>query len=72
MLSTVMSYVLLKTSPTKVDAVRPRLHVVTHFPPLAEHADILLHKAFIVGIYGQIDTSSVIAESMKVLHMEAI
>ncbi|KAJ7992420.1 hypothetical protein DPEC_G00278360 [Dallia pectoralis] len=36
-----------------------------------EHADILLHKAFLVGIYGQIDTSSVIAESMKVLHMEA-
>ena len=38
-------------------------------PP--EHADILLHKAFLVGIYGQIDTSSMIAESMKVLHMEA-
>lgn len=38
---------------------------------LAEHADILLHKAFLVGIYGQIDTSSMIAESMKVLHMEA-
>ncbi|TSS23714.1 Integrator complex subunit 1 [Bagarius yarrelli] len=36
-----------------------------------EHANILLHKAFVVGIYGQIDTSSVIAESMKVLHMEA-
>ncbi|XP_053468879.1 integrator complex subunit 1 isoform X2 [Ictalurus furcatus] len=36
-----------------------------------EHAGILLHKAFLVGIYGQIDTSSVIAESMKVLHMEA-
>ncbi|XP_016896225.1 integrator complex subunit 1 isoform X3 [Cynoglossus semilaevis] len=35
-----------------------------------EHADILLHKAFLVGIYGQIDTSSVISESMKVLHME--
>uniref|UniRef100_A0A8C1QA91 Integrator complex subunit 1 n=1 Tax=Cyprinus carpio TaxID=7962 RepID=A0A8C1QA91_CYPCA len=36
-----------------------------------EHADILLHKAFLVGIYGQIDTSSMIAESMKVLRMEA-
>lgn len=36
-----------------------------------EHADILLHKAFLVGIYGQIDTSSMISESMKVLHMEA-
>ncbi|XP_051995791.1 integrator complex subunit 1 [Xyrauchen texanus] len=35
-----------------------------------EHADILLHKAFLVGIYGQIDTSSMIAESMKVLRME--
>lgn len=46
----------------------------TRFPflfPSAEHADILLHKAFLVGIYGQIDTSSVISESMKVLHMEA-
>lgn len=37
-----------------------------------EHADILLHKAFLVGVYGQIDTSSMIADSMKVLHMEAI
>ncbi|XP_049601742.1 integrator complex subunit 1 isoform X1 [Syngnathus scovelli] len=37
-----------------------------------EHADILLHKAFLVGVYGQIDTSSMISESMKVLHMEAI
>ncbi|KAF4115851.1 integrator complex subunit 1 [Onychostoma macrolepis] len=36
-----------------------------------EHADILLYKAFLVGIYGQIDTSSMIAESMKVLRMEA-
>ncbi|KAM7371875.1 hypothetical protein PAMP_009079 [Pampus punctatissimus] len=36
-----------------------------------EHADILLHKAFLVGIYGQIDTSSMISESMKVLHMES-
>ncbi|XP_066544954.1 integrator complex subunit 1 [Amia ocellicauda] len=36
-----------------------------------EQADILLHKAFLVGIYGQIDTSSMISESMKVLHMEA-
>ncbi|XP_062303542.1 integrator complex subunit 1 isoform X1 [Osmerus eperlanus] len=36
-----------------------------------EHADILLHKAFLVGVYGQIDTSSMISESMKVLHMDA-
>uniref|UniRef100_A0A3Q3RB44 Uncharacterized protein n=1 Tax=Monopterus albus TaxID=43700 RepID=A0A3Q3RB44_MONAL len=36
-----------------------------------KHADILLHKAFLVGIYGQVDTSSMISESMKVLHMEA-
>lgn len=71
MLST-MSYNLFKTSLTKVKLVHPQLHVLTYFPPLTEHADILLHKAFIVGIYGQIDTSSVIAESMKVLHMEAI
>ena len=42
-------------------------------PPLSitEHADILLHKAFLVGIYGQIDTSAMIAEAMKVLRMEA-
>uniref|UniRef100_A0A8C1WSC8 Integrator complex subunit 1 n=1 Tax=Cyprinus carpio TaxID=7962 RepID=A0A8C1WSC8_CYPCA len=36
-----------------------------------EHADILLHKVFLVGIYGQIDTSSMITESLKVLRMEA-
>uniref|UniRef100_A0A3B3QNR6 Integrator complex subunit 1 n=1 Tax=Paramormyrops kingsleyae TaxID=1676925 RepID=A0A3B3QNR6_9TELE len=36
-----------------------------------EHADILLHKVFLVGIYGQIDTSSMISESMKVLRMES-
>uniref|UniRef100_A0A671SM89 Integrator complex subunit 1-like n=1 Tax=Sinocyclocheilus anshuiensis TaxID=1608454 RepID=A0A671SM89_9TELE len=36
-----------------------------------EHADILLYKAFLVGIYGQSDTSSMITESMKVLRVEA-
>ena len=44
---------------------------VLFFSFFTEHADILLHKAFLVGIYGQIDTSSMISESMKVLHMEA-
>lgn len=46
-------------------------NIAFFFSLSAEHADILLHKAFLVGIYGQIDTSSVISESMKVLHMEA-
>lgn len=50
--------------------LQPRVVTDSHVF-LAEHADILLHKAFIVGIYGQTDTSSVIAESMKVLRMEA-
>lgn len=70
-------YVLLcqgeATPPPALDSSEVRF-LLTHLspPPPTEHADILLHKAFIVGIYGQIDTSSVIAESMKVLHMEAI
>ncbi|XP_078095989.1 integrator complex subunit 1 [Mustelus asterias] len=36
-----------------------------------EHAGVLLHKAFLVGMYSQLDTSPQIAEAMKVLHMEA-
>ncbi|XP_069784447.1 integrator complex subunit 1 [Narcine bancroftii] len=36
-----------------------------------EHAGVLLHKAFLVGMYNQLDTSPPIAEAMKVLHMEA-
>ncbi|XP_064415075.1 integrator complex subunit 1 isoform X2 [Latimeria chalumnae] len=35
-----------------------------------ENAAALLHRAFLVGMYGQIDTSSQISETMKVLHME--
>ncbi|XP_042197003.1 integrator complex subunit 1 [Callorhinchus milii] len=35
-----------------------------------EHASVLLHKAFLVGMYSQLDTSPHIAEAMKVLHME--
>ncbi|XP_071617449.1 integrator complex subunit 1 isoform X1 [Heliangelus exortis] len=37
-----------------------------------EHAAVLLHRAFLVGMYGQIDTSSQISEALKVLHMEAM
>ncbi|XP_029433335.1 integrator complex subunit 1 [Rhinatrema bivittatum] len=37
-----------------------------------EHAAVLLHRAFLVGMYGQIDTSSQISEALKVLHMEAL
>ncbi|KAL8175377.1 UNVERIFIED_CONTAM: Integrator complex subunit 1, partial [Gekko kuhli] len=36
-----------------------------------EHAAVLLHRAFLVGMYGQIDTSSQISETLKILHMEA-
>ncbi|XP_021395378.2 integrator complex subunit 1 isoform X1 [Lonchura striata] len=36
-----------------------------------EHAAVLLHRAFLVGMYGQIDTSSQISEALKILHMEA-
>ncbi|KAM7091720.1 LOW QUALITY PROTEIN: integrator complex subunit 1 [Ciconia maguari] len=39
---------------------------------LLEHAAVLLHRAFLVGMYGQIDTSSQISEALKVLHMEAM
>ncbi|XP_041085544.1 integrator complex subunit 1-like isoform X1 [Polyodon spathula] len=55
------------------DVVQTALRNLTEYVLLcqAEHADILLHKAFLVGIYGQIDTSSIISEAMKVLHMEA-
>nr|XP_015804103.2 integrator complex subunit 1 isoform X1 [Nothobranchius furzeri]XP_054596128.1 integrator complex subunit 1 isoform X1 [Nothobranchius furzeri] len=54
------------------DVVQTALRNLPEYSLLCqEHADILLHKAFLVGIYGQIDTSSVISESMKVLHMEA-
>nr|XP_014436471.1 integrator complex subunit 1 isoform X1 [Pelodiscus sinensis] len=37
-----------------------------------EHAAVLLHRAFLVGMYGQIDTSSQISEALKVLHMETM
>ncbi|XP_028909970.1 integrator complex subunit 1 isoform X1 [Ornithorhynchus anatinus] len=37
-----------------------------------EHAAVLLHRAFLVGMYGQVDTSSQISEALKILHMEAM
>nr|XP_056722177.1 integrator complex subunit 1 [Euleptes europaea] len=37
-----------------------------------EHAAVLLHRTFLVGMYGQIDTSSQISETLKILHMEAM
>ncbi|XP_020830897.1 integrator complex subunit 1 isoform X2 [Phascolarctos cinereus] len=37
-----------------------------------EHAAVLLHRAFLVGMYGQIDTSPQISEALRILHMEAI
>uniref|UniRef100_A0A3B3ZVG2 Uncharacterized protein n=1 Tax=Periophthalmus magnuspinnatus TaxID=409849 RepID=A0A3B3ZVG2_9GOBI len=53
------------------DVIQTALRNLPEYVLLCQHADILLHKAFLVGIYGQIDTSSMISESMKVLHMEA-
>lgn len=47
------------------------LSVLTLSLPFTEHAAVLLHRAFLVGMYGQIDTSSQISEALKVLHMEA-
>lgn len=38
----------------------------------AEHAAVLLHRAFLVGMYGQVDTSAQISEALRVLHMEAV
>uniref|UniRef100_A0A8C2YLX2 Integrator complex subunit 1 n=1 Tax=Chinchilla lanigera TaxID=34839 RepID=A0A8C2YLX2_CHILA len=37
-----------------------------------EHAAVLLHRAFLVGMYGQIDTSAQISDALKILHMEAV
>ncbi|KAJ7305958.1 hypothetical protein JRQ81_010324 [Phrynocephalus forsythii] len=37
-----------------------------------EHAAGLLQRAFLVGMYGQTDTSSQISETLKILHMEAM
>ncbi|KAM4024782.1 integrator complex subunit 1-like [Anomaloglossus baeobatrachus] len=37
-----------------------------------EHAAVLLHRAFLVGMYGQMDTSPQISEALKLLHMEAM
>ncbi|XP_058148461.1 integrator complex subunit 1 isoform X1 [Dasypus novemcinctus] len=37
-----------------------------------EHAAALLHRAFLVGVYGQVDTSAQISEALKLLHMEAV
>ena len=49
-------------------AFRPLLMLSFSF---TEHAAVLLHRAFLVGMYSQIDTSSQISEALKVLHMEA-
>ncbi|XP_029802983.1 integrator complex subunit 1 isoform X2 [Suricata suricatta] len=37
-----------------------------------EHAAALLHRAFLVGMYGQMDTSVQISEALRILHMEAV
>lgn len=41
-------------------------------PVSAEHAAMLLHRAFLVGMYGQVDTSAQISEALRILHMEAV
>lgn len=37
-----------------------------------EHAAVLLHRAFLVGMYGQMDTSVQISEALRILHLEAM
>ncbi|XP_017900640.1 PREDICTED: integrator complex subunit 1 isoform X1 [Capra hircus] len=37
-----------------------------------EHAAVLLHRAFLVGMYGQMDTSAQISEALRILHLEAV
>uniref|UniRef100_A0A4W2DYV3 Integrator complex subunit 1 n=1 Tax=Bos indicus x Bos taurus TaxID=30522 RepID=A0A4W2DYV3_BOBOX len=37
-----------------------------------EHAAVLLHRAFLVGMYGQMDTSAQISEALRILHLEAM
>ncbi|XP_069425771.1 integrator complex subunit 1 isoform X3 [Ovis canadensis] len=37
-----------------------------------EHAGMLLHRAFLVGMYGQMDTSAQISEALRILHLEAV
>ena len=41
-------------------------------PPSAEHAAVLLHRAFLVGMYGQMDTSAQISEALRILQWEAM
>lgn len=45
---------------------------LSDFNSSIEHAAVLLHRAFLVGMYGQIDTSAQISEALKILHMEAV
>lgn len=44
----------------------------TRSPVSPEHAAMLLHRAFLVGMYGQVDTSAQISEALRILHMEAV
>lgn len=37
-----------------------------------EHAAVLLHRAFLVGMYSQMDPSAQISEALRILHMEAV
>ncbi|XDA89441.1 hypothetical protein R6Z07F_019068 [Ovis aries] len=37
-----------------------------------EHAGMLLHRAFLVGMYGQMDTSAQISEALRILRLEAV
>lgn len=62
----------------KVSLARAHLEAPTLPLPLlpdrlsTEHAAVLLHRAFLVGMYGQMDTSTQISEALKILHMEAV
>lgn len=57
-------------SPLPVELGGSPLAVLTPSP--LEHAAALLHRAFLVGVYGQLDASSHISEALRALHVETV
>jgi hypothetical protein len=58
--------------PTALGVLASLATLTTDHVSLAEHAAVLLHRAFLVGMYGQVDTSAQISEALRVLHMQAV
>ncbi|XP_040087806.1 integrator complex subunit 1 isoform X2 [Oryx dammah] len=55
------------------EAVQTALRNLPEYTLLCqEHAAVLLHRAFLVGMYGQMDTSAQISEALRILHLEAV